>query len=145
MYSAMSFRASPTSLSARSFTITAAAAASSSPSAGFAARCYRGDPSAQHIAQRLPTFDDASDRARECNRCIPISSERELVVCGSSDFDPRREASQSRRRTALGRFVGALAARLAAGSSLTECADFANAAAAAHVGGYLKCAQESGP
>ena len=52
MYSAMSFRASPTSLSARSssvvasagtifmtwFTITAAAAASSSPSAGLAAR-----------------------------------------------------------------------------------------------------------
>ena len=106
----------------------------------------RGDPSAQHMAQRLPAFDDASDRARECNRCIPISSERELVVCGRSDFDHRREASQSRvvaRRR--GRFVGALAARLAAGSSLTECADFANAAAAAHVGGYLKCAQESGP
>ena len=52
MYSAMSFRASPTSLSTRSssvvasagtifmtwFTITAAAAASSSPSAGLAAR-----------------------------------------------------------------------------------------------------------
>ena len=105
----------------------------------------RGDPSAQHIAQRLPTFDDASDRARECNRCIPISSERELVVCGSSDFDPRREVSQSRRRTALGRFVGALAARLAAGSSLTECADFANAAAAAQVGGILSAHRKSGP
>jgi hypothetical protein len=102
----------------------------------------RGDSFAQHIAQRLPAFDDASDRARECNRCIPISSERELVVCGRSDFDHRREASQSRvvaRR--WGRFVGALAARLAAGSSLTECADFAKAAAAAHVGGYLKCAR----
>ena len=35
----------------------------------------RGDPSAQHFAQRLPAFDDASDRARECNRCIPISSD----------------------------------------------------------------------
>jgi hypothetical protein len=62
------------------FTITAAAAASSSPSAGLSAM-DRGDPSAQRIAERVQAFDDATDRAREFNRCIPISSERELLVC----------------------------------------------------------------
>ena len=41
----------------------------------------RGDPSAQRIAERVQAFDDATDRAREFNRCIPISSERELLVC----------------------------------------------------------------
>jgi hypothetical protein len=98
----------------------------------------RGDPSAQRIAERLPAFDYDGDRARECNGCILISSEGELVVCGRSDFDHRREAGQSRVvARCRGRFVGALAARLAAGSSLTECTDFANAAAAARVGRYL--------